>query len=245
MRQGRVCVAGCDQAGTCIRPTLPHPGIRESSLYASGKPIVFPFALVEYDLTRPVPRPPHVEDWEYVPESVRFSERLDEGRRRTVLEHSLVEGVREVFDAPVLEGPGHFVKEGEGSRSMGTIRPCRVSWTTYSLRQDGRREYRLRFTDRCGMAWDLPVTDLTWRYYLDHQRDSLGHSPGRIAAEMRQMLDSRECYLRLGLARGWATYPDRCYIQITGVYAFPDYLEGRTFADFAPDSPQPAVAPIP
>jgi len=36
------------------------------------------------------------------------------------------------------------------------------------------------------------------------------------------------------LARGWERYPDRCYVQITGVYSFPDYLSGRCFADFAP-----------
>ena len=48
------------------------------------------------------------------------------------------------------------------------------------------------------------------------------------------MLKSRKVYLRLGLARGWHKYPDRCYIQITGVYTFPDYLEGHTFAAYAP-----------
>lgn len=27
-------------------------------------------------------------------------------------------------------------------------------------------------------------------------------------------------YLRIGLARGWVKHPDRCYLQITGVYGF-------------------------
>jgi len=43
-----------------------------------------------------------------------------------------------------------------------------------------------------------------------------------------------EVFLRIGLARGWDMYPDRCFLQITGIYSFPDYLDGRTFADFAP-----------
>ena len=36
------------------------------------------------------------------------------------------------------------------------------------------------------------------------------------------------------LARGWQKFPERCYLQITGVYTFPDYLEGKIFTDFAP-----------
>ena len=43
-------------------------------------------------------------------------------------------------------------------------------------------------------------------------------------------LREAEVYLRLGLARA---YPkNQCYLQVTGVYSFPDYLDGRNFADF-------------
>jgi len=37
-------------------------------------------------------------------------------------------------------------------------------------------------------------------------------------------------YLRLGLGRrfrGWH------YLQVNGIYTFPDYLQGRCYADFA------------
>jgi hypothetical protein len=30
----------------------------------------------------------------------------------------------------------------------------------------------------------------------------------------------------------WQKFPERCYLQITGIYTFPDYLKGRTFIDF-------------
>jgi len=42
-------------------------------------------------------------------------------------------------------------------------------------------------------------------------------------------------YLRLGLARPFkksAADEPRCYLQVTGVHTFPDYLQGKTFADF-------------
>ena len=79
------------------------------------------------------------------------------------------------------------------------------------------------------------VTDLAWRYYCDRRRDE-GTSPQAIARALATALRSRQVYLRIGLARGWDKFPDRCYLQITGVYTFPDYLEGRTFADLAPQA---------
>jgi hypothetical protein len=33
-------------------------------------------------------------------------------------------------------------------------------------------------------------------------------------------LQRRTVFLRVGLARGWDRHPDRCYLQITGVYGF-------------------------
>ena len=50
MQQGRVCVAGYDSEGNCIRPVRPPPGISEKSLLEGGKATVFPFAVVEFDL---------------------------------------------------------------------------------------------------------------------------------------------------------------------------------------------------
>jgi hypothetical protein len=32
----------------------------------------------------------------------------------------------------------------------------------------------------------------------------------------------------------WRKFPDRCYLQITGIYTFPDYLKGSTVVDFRP-----------
>ena len=37
-----------------------------------------------------------------------------------------------------------------------------------------------------------------------------------ILTELRR----QRVYLRIGLARGWDRHPDRCYLQITGVYGF-------------------------
>jgi hypothetical protein len=44
-------------------------------------------------------------------------------------------------------------------------------------------------------------------------------------------------HLRIGLTRPWGERGDRCFLQVNGIYSFPDYLDGRSFADFAPAAP--------
>jgi len=241
MQEGRVCVAGYDKEGNCVRPVLPPPGIQENTLYAQGRPIVFPFAVVEYDLLQPVPHPPHTEDYRYDPASVRFIERVDEKRKREILNQTLFQSVSAVFEAPIFSDVGHYVMEGQGARSLGTIRPEQMMGTFYEHSPEGKWKYRLGFVDGTGTAYWLTVTDLTWRYYNDHQCKE-GHAPKEISHTLTSALKSREVYLRVGLARGWEKYPDRCFVQITGVHTFPDYLGGRTFADFAPASQTPQKA---
>jgi len=233
MHEGRVCVAGYDEEGACIRPVLPPPGILEQSLYADGKPAVFPSAVVEYDLLEHRPQPPHTEDWRYDPASVQFVERLKGKQMHETLTRALSQSVAAIFEQPILTGPGFYVMDGQGPRSLGTVRAFQPE-ARYEQRDEGRWEYRLRFDDHAGHSYSLGVTDLSWRYYCDHQRNQR-RSPSDIAAELNAVLQSaEEIYLRIGLARGWEKFPDRCYLQIIGVYAFPGYLRGRTFADFAP-----------
>ncbi len=209
MQGGRVCVAGYDKDGTCIRPVLPPPGIYESSLYAQDHPIVFPFAVVEYDLLEPDPYPPHTEDYVYAPASVRFIERLDEKGKRQVLDGTLFEHVNAIFGAPVLAGPGQYVLAGQGTRSLGTIRPQRLVKVIYEQSPGGSWKYRVGFTDGSGTTYWLTVTDLAWRYYCDTQRRQ-GLPIQEIASHLTSVLSSGDVYLRVGLARGWEKYPDRC-----------------------------------
>ncbi len=71
MSAGAVCIAGYDKNRRCVRPIL-RPNILEKSLLAEGKPVVFPFAVVELDLLAPRPEPPHTEDFLYDPGCVTY-----------------------------------------------------------------------------------------------------------------------------------------------------------------------------
>jgi hypothetical protein len=169
----------------------------------------------------------------YDPTSIRFIERQPVERWHRMLHTTLFQSVSAIFEQPILTDPGHYIMDGQGPRSLGTIRPQQITQVIFELSPGNKCQYRLRFSDENHDAYRLTITDLGWRYYLDYQREH-GHAPQEIAASLLHVLQSSEVYLRVGLARGWAKFPDRCYLQLTGVHTFPDYLTGKTFADFAP-----------
>ena len=231
MYQKRVCIAGYDRDHRCIRPVLPSPGIHEDSLMEDGRPIIFPFALVEFELADPYPQPPHTEDFNYEPQSPHFVRIIES--REEILQWSLYDSVEEIFAQPVNTEFGYYVMDCIGERSLGTILPAEIVQAIYAPDPDLEEawDYRLIFLDPKGNKFRLKIVDLTWHYYCDSLRgDTRG--PKEIAEELTKMLRSRKVYLRIGLARGWKKFPDRCYLQITGIFTFPDYLDGKTFVDF-------------
>ena len=232
MQQGRVCIAGYDREGNCIRPVLPHPGISQKSILHQNKAFIFPNAVVEFDFIKPVPQPPHTEDYAYDPVSPRFIKALTEKQRRNVIRLSLFNSVADIFEQPILRDVGCSVMDGVGPRSLGAIQPAAIHEVIYEA-DEGKWDYRLRFDDASSQLYRLKITDLTWHCYCNSKRDEK-HGPHDIAQELTQMLKREEVYLRIGLSRGWAKFPDRCFLQVNGIHTFPDYLQGRTFTDLMP-----------
>jgi hypothetical protein len=230
MYQGRVCIAGYDQEHKCIRPTLPPPGISESSLIKAGQPVIFPFALVEFDLLKPDPKPPHIKDFRYNPDPPRFIRIVQD--RKTVLHWSLFESVSAIFEQPVHDDFGFYVMDCQGTRSMGTVHQQKIGKVAYEQGKEGPWDYRLMFYDHENKFYRLKITDLTWQYYCDSLRGE-NRAPDQIADELTAKLKATDVYLRIGLARGWEKFPERCYLQITGIYTLPDYLEGKTLMEIA------------
>ena len=233
MQRGMVCIAGYDKDLHCIRPILPPPGIPENNLFgANGKPIIFPFAVIELDLLKTRPEPPHTEDHYFFSPSPRFIRLAKDPQK--LLERTLAPDVQAIFEQPVHTDFGYYVLEGQGPRSLGTIRPQNIAKVGYEPEPGGGAwDYRLTFADARGDVYRLKITDLTWQYFCHSLRNEQ-RDPAQIAHDLTHSLQAREVYLRIGLARGWKEHPDRCYLQITGIYTFPDYLEGKTFADFLP-----------
>ncbi|MFB0545720.1 MAG: hypothetical protein ACETWB_02310, partial [Anaerolineae bacterium] len=126
-----------------------------------------------------------------------------------------------------------YLEEGEGCRSLGTVKAKRILSIQYAEKESGKYKYRIEFTDMTDQQFDLPVTDLAFRASCDFLRDRKNLSPAFIQTKAQQFLSSSEVYLRIGLARPFSQMQNRCYLQITGVYSFPDYLKGKNYSDFS------------
>ncbi len=235
MQGDRVCVAGYLPDNTCVRPVFAKGGLTEEWLRLRGNTAIRPFAVIEFDvLGKPsLPLPPHTED--------RTIDSVHRIRRGVLTPEERAEwcaqaeecDVAAIFGATIHDEGGPFVLAGEGTRSLGTVRVKRLEAVQFSPGANGRWQYRLDFTDQSGQRYRLPVTDLAFRTYLDYLRDRRAVPPDMVAHRLTAILRANPVFLRIGLARGWERHPDRCYVQITGVYSFPDYLSGRCFADFA------------
>lgn len=233
MQAGRVCVAGYLPDGTCIRPVFRSGHLTEDWLKAREQVIIRPFAVVEFEIGERRVAPPHTED--RVIDRVYRRPRgiLSTSQRRELLGRTIGSNVRELFGAALHHSPGWYVRAGEGKRSLGTILPARLDAITYQLRASGEWLYRLAFVDAAGESYELSVSDLAFRYRLDFLRVVKSHPADAAADEILRALRESELYLRIGLARHWEKYPDCCFLQITGVHSFPDYLSGHCYADFA------------
>jgi hypothetical protein len=233
MQDQRICLAGYLSDDTCVRPIFRSGHLMEDWLRVKGQVVVRPFALVEFDLHKNTPHPPHSEDW--VIDSHHRIQRgmLTAEQRRQFLSRIADESVASIFGAGLSYEMGWYVMAGHGKRSLGTIWPKHGWEVSYTLRGMGKWDYRITFTDPANQRYNLSVTDLAFRYLLDTWRVREKLSPTKAAQRLTGLLQQAEVVLRIGMARGWEKHPDRCYVQCTGVYSFPDYLEGRCFADLA------------
>lgn len=240
MQGDRVCVAGYLPDNTCVRPVFAKGGLTEEWLRLRGKVAIRPFAIIEIEFDMhgklSMPLPPHTED--------RIIDATHRVWRGTLTPEERAEwcaktedrDVAAIFGAAIHDEDGHFVLAGDGTRSLGTVRVKRLEEVHFSPGANGRWQYRLTFTDQSERQYRLPVTDLAFRAYLEYLRDQRAVPPATVAHRLTAILRKNPVFLRIGLARGWERFPDRCYVQITGVYSFPDYLSGRCFADFVPAS---------
>lgn len=227
MQGGCVCIAGYNHKRQCIRPVV-HGGIPESSLFQNGQLVIYPFSLVEMELLESESQPPHTEDILFNLYTLQFVRNVHS--REEVLRWSLFESVEAIFEQPILSGPGHYVKDCQGPRSLGSLLPAKIDQVLYAPGEQSTWDYRLTFSDGNGATYRLKIVDLTWHFLCNSLRGD-GGEPAEIASDLSTRLQTSKTYLRIGLSRGWKIFPERCYLQITGIYSFPDYAQGKTLPE--------------
>jgi hypothetical protein len=240
MSEDKVCVAGVDKKGCVIRPLLPYPNLlREADLYNGGTVIIRPRAVLNMHVAPKTEcEPPHSEDYIWSnTNQVEVLRHAPDDRWKLVLERTCSASVSAIFEANLYKNKK--VAPGDGIRSMGTIKPASIDKFGYYHLKMGEIEtdkYRLGFTDAAGVTFtDLPITDLSLRAYIDYLRVKRRYYAKQIRSLFEEKFAQSEVWLRLGLTRPYQkSEEDRkwCYLQVTGIYTFPDYLEGKCFADF-------------
>ena len=247
MQGNRVCVGGLLPSLVCVRPFPGGDHPTESWLLRHRPRPVRPFSILEVTLHQPRPNliAPHTEDREIGRAYVHTGE-LPEPRRRRMLERLATPDLRGLFGATIQrdhpEGGG-WVRHGAGERSLATLAVAEILDLT-TREPEAPTGLRLGFRDGAGNIARLPVTDLSCRMYADWLVTQPGMTTARALGQINTALrQASTVYLRLGLARGWERYPERCYLQVNGIYTFPDYLAGRCYADFIP-APVPVDVPF-
>ena len=222
----RVCVGGYLEDGGAVRPVVGRSGPDETWLQRASDGPVAPFSVVELRIAG-APKgmhAPHTEDRLTPNRGQRVRRVLKTPEQIALLERTCSPAVRDIFGAEIHgDGSrtwGRYVLTGQGGRSLGTVKPVEIEEVVYRRYADrGRWDYRLRFRDGALETYQLAVVDLAFRKHLDALRDS-GMTPDAAAEAMCEGLREQQVYLRVGLARGWDKHPDRCYLQLTGVYGF-------------------------
>jgi len=226
-------MAGIDQRNQCIRPVLPN-GVRKDHLYIANKLVIRPRAKVKFDFYRVPLEPPHIEDLGFDVNLVVYEGSCTDAEWEQVLQGSSFGAVGDIYDGLLQEH--RWVEPGANTRSLGTLSQAHNA-TVQLPEWSGRLRYRLSFKDSTGSLYDkIPISDLAFRELVYAEVKKRNRSPENLAQELANRFTSaKRLYLRLGLARPW-TNPNTgkagCWMQVTGIYTFPDYLKGKSFADF-------------
>ncbi len=233
MREDRVCIAGINHEGVVVRPLFCYPYlVRQDDLFLADGSVIRPRTVLRMNL-EPMTgcEKPHTEDylWSDVAQT-RLLRWANDAVWKQFLIRTSAKSVEAVFETEILKH--RTVRPGTGERSLGTVKPKTVFDFCFRLiEREGqeRRDYRLSFydaADECYAA--VKINDLSLQAYADHLLRQ-GQTLEAVSATIQKQLKQRDLWLRLGLTR---PFEGHCWLQITGIYTFPDYLKGRTFADF-------------
>lgn len=231
MWASQVCIAGVTPKFECVRPVI-EGGVQMWDLYKDDQPIIFPGAKLWMDFSPAQIAPPHIEDQTFNPKTVEFKDTFEGRHWETLLRRTSSESVQGIFNGNLKE---RQVAPGTQTCSLGTIGCVKILNLDVDTRYDRRTVLRMDFSDASGgVHTRFPVNDLAFRGMFSQLLER-GETTLRAASSLMAKLEQADrTYLRIGLARPTSIgrYPETCWVQVTGVYTFPDYLDGRNWSDF-------------
>ena len=230
----RVCVVGIDRQKQCIRLFEDDKGVLKEHLFIGGKLVIRPKAKIKCDFHTVSIRKPHIEDLGFDPNSTVYQGLCNDIEWETVLQDSSFSTVDDIFDGLLQQH--RWVKPRANTRSIGTLSQAKILAVELPL-TSGKLKCRLLFQDKTGFKYNNPITDLAF-WDLSYREVKKRSRDTTIVAQeiMSSIATADRVYLRLGLARPYSpsngSDEPRCWLQVTGIYTFPDYLKGKSFIDF-------------
>ncbi len=231
MWASEVCVAGVTQELECVRPVI-EGGVQLWDLYKDDTPIIFPGAKVWMDFSPAPVNPPHIEDRTFDHQTIEYKDAFEGRHWETLLRKTSSESVQAIFDHNLKE---RRVAPGTQTRSLGTIGGVTILDLNVDTRYDRRTVLRMDFEDALGEVHTrFPVNDLAFRGMFSQLTETARTTSQAANSLMSKLKRADRTYLRIGLARPTSigNYPETCWVQITGVYTFPDYLDGKNWSAF-------------
>jgi hypothetical protein len=217
---GGVCIAGMTTepdpvSGLCwVRPVREYGHVLLGDITTLDHRVLSPFDVVEFNLIRPHPDPPHTEDWitDFVRHRPHIVRRLEGERRSSFLRKYQDTAPRQVLKAH--------------QRSLCLIEP---GWVKGCFRLDphsGDFDARLAFgldgqTYRGSYTkGGLSVTDLKWRALGRAWLPDEGGWTEFDDGDLEARFGIEEIYLAVGLTR---SFEGTFWPIVIGVHTLPDY----------------------
>ena len=209
-----VCTAGADIAtGACIRP-MPYLKMADCEKHQ-----ILPGAILSGEFV-PIKglTGPHQEDHQY--SKLKFEGPSSSVEFKKALQAGLQPSIEKGFAIKLGDGQKHVPVGHPVKRSIITIRVDPASIEIVEGFKEGTT--KIHFTDGAGRQFRyLPITDLGFHRYAE------GHRAGKELARLNAFIRKQaEAFLRVGLSRAWPSPQgiNGYWMQVNGVYTFPDFL---------------------
>lgn len=217
IKEDIVCIFGVDGEDNHIRPVIPYELVNKKYLFdEEGNYIVKPFSIIELDLIRHYPNPPHNEDYILNPCSRPVLVRnLDEDEAEDFLESILDGNVESIFESEIINK--RYIIHDDSPRSIGTVKVKKIDRFIFN---SSNNRPRIVFWDESMKKYDFPVTDCA---FIEYYRNCIRHniSSQQLNHQLKTFFNKNIVYLRAGLTRKFGNYNH--HILATGIYSFPDY----------------------
>ncbi len=207
------CVAGWDlDRQKMVRPE-PHPGgFWEQTLCGEGKPFA-PGHIVILEASPPQPKTelPHLNEDKVVKGAIKLDKTLSRDKFLEMLRNVAAVSRATSFAAPVeISNSKAFVRTGTDHPSLKglLIKGNEVSFVEEKYGdKPARARALIDIPHKAPVNLSIAATDL--REVFRKQN---------VAGLSKLFRGKDDLHVRLGLARGFGAFPDRCYMQINGIY---------------------------